>query len=121
MPNVIHAHGLPFCGLYLAPWKESQIVEGVEFEPSNGTIIVGEWGDRMPTESIIAHEWRHHWQWWNGWDYDGIGWDVNGDYDANIKDYFLRSKSEIDALRYEEKRASTEHGEWLLSICDHNQ
>jgi hypothetical protein len=119
-PSVVYVQGLSFGGLYVPPWHEVQIVEGIEIPPSNGTIMIGEWGDEMPPAGILAHEWRHHWQQWNGWKYDGIGWNSPADYTTAIREYFTKSRSEMDALKYETMRASCDHSKWVLSICQPN-
>ena len=116
-PSVVYVENLSLGGLYVPPWNDAQIVEGIEIPPSNGTIMIGEWGDDMPAAGILAHEWRHHWQQWNGWKYDGIGWNSPTDYTSGIREYFSKSRSEMDALRYEIKRAACDESLWRLSNC----
>jgi len=117
IPNVIYVEGFQFGGLYVPPWNKSQIIEGIEVSPSNGTIIVGIWGDDLPVSLILAHEWRHHWQKWNGWKYDGIGWNFSADYKESVKKYFTKSRCEMDALRYETQRAACDQSKWVMSLC----
>jgi len=53
--------------------------------------------------NILAHEWRHHWQYCNGYKSDSLGWpppNVPDVYDQQIRAFFRRSCVEMDALIY---------------------
>jgi len=105
-PDIFYVNNLDIGGLYIPPRDIVMFEHEIEIHPSNGTIIIGEYNEDFPLEAIMAHEWRHHWQYWNGWEYDGIGWNFTEDYDVYIEQitkYFLHSFSETDALKYELK------------------
>lgn len=119
MPGVIYADQLPYAGLYCPPFDESSVVEGIELGPHQGVIVISQQESELTVECSLAHEFRHHWQFWNGWAYDGIGWDENSalDYRKSIARYFSESHSEMDALLYEIKRAPCDESLWRRSVA----
>lgn len=61
--------------------------------------------ETISIEATLAHEWRHQWQDYQGWKYDGIGLSENRDlksdeYHTHYMNYFNKSKSEMDALMF---------------------
>jgi len=70
-----------------------------------GLITINSSLDDIDIPATIAHEWRHHWQLFHGWTYDGYVWEsgFEKNYEENIFDYFTTSECEMDALRFEYK------------------
>lgn len=92
-------------GYYLRPTREEVYIEGRYYDRQRGMIVIG---TKYPRNfaSVLAHEWRHHWQFCHGWKYDGIGLSgVHADYDTGIRDYFWKSWSEADAFKFELAKA----------------
>ena len=104
MPEVVY-QDIVYDGLYLSPeTSEVQDYTGKYVYSKYGFIVLSINCERE--DEIIAHEWRHHWQFMNGWIYDGIGFDVSDEttsYETKIKNYFKQSQSEMDALFFQTK------------------
>lgn len=68
----------------------------------------------------IAHEWRHHWQWFRGIKFEIPPKDLftKHDYDEALIRYFTTSRTEMDALRFEYKMAGV-HDYWEELLFDH--
>jgi hypothetical protein len=68
--------------------------------------------------AVVAHEWRHYWQFANGWNYDGIPVDDRMFYIDTywdfVYDYFTKSKSEMDALLFSLEHAPCKHDSKIL-------
>ena len=99
---------LDHAGIYIAPTYSVEHICDSELFNDAGIIQISTAKNMEPLliESTIAHELRHHWQHSRGWQYDGIGWPVmrSGvelDYQDAVIQYFTRSRSEMDALRFE--------------------
>jgi hypothetical protein len=70
-------------------------------------------------ERILAHEWRHHWQYFHGWKYDGKNLLFGDDWTSDTAfNYFTNSKSEVDAMRFEEMYAGI-HEYWKKPFYDY--
>lgn len=73
-----------------------------------------------PFQSTIAHEWRHHWQYYNGIKFDISPIDLfdNFDYDTALLKYFTESNTEQDAVRFQYKHVGFfgEYEEWEKSL-----
>lgn len=107
IPEVVFEPREDCGGYYLSPWKGEELIGGRFYDRRFGIIVVSSlWPDGI--ETTLAHEWRHHWQECNGWRYDGIGWNSPNDYEDSIRDYFTRSRSEADALRFELRKAKSD-------------
>jgi len=72
-----------------------------------GVIVVGNEFEDDVKAGIIAHEWRHHMQYYRGVKYDEPhckSYEADGDeYDKVARKYFGTSASEMDALRFQYK------------------
>jgi len=116
LPLLYVCEDLSYGGLYFQPTKEEHIWKGNLLPPSNGIIMVGCYAEQ-PTESALAHEFRHHWQYWNGIDSDCVGWNTETTYEEYPKDivrYFTGSTTEMDALNFELKHAPSDLSlEWM--------
>jgi hypothetical protein len=65
-------------------------------------------------ESTLAHEYRHHWQTHKLGTLDSVRWVLGPSYRDSIVRYFRSSRTEMDALLFQVKHASTDLGlEWL--------
>lgn len=91
-------------GVYFSPWHEPQFDFGIEVPPSNGAIVIStryQEDQEFSEGSTLAHEFRHHWQRWNGFEFsEASECSDHQDYDSFLKDYF-RDPMERDALMFE--------------------
>lgn len=107
-------------GFYLHPWPEGEYEvvagSGVYAHLPHGALVIGaaSWGgavtqDESMQRSTLAHEWRHHWQRWSGWRFDSQppAWEW-AEWESSIALYYLRSRVEADALRFELARAPSD-------------
>lgn len=127
-PTLLYIENFSYGGQYFYPWHEPQKTEcGVEIPPSKGTIVCGWHEHHHPTEyteSVLAHEFRHHWQAYNrDWE-TGIGsagWhnlEKKYGYNKAIVRYFLDDPMELDALIFENQISPRcEHHKWILDRC----
>lgn len=114
-------NGLPCSGFYLHPGKYEVGIDGLHYDGCFGIIVVS---TNAPCDipSIMAHEWRHHWQKHRGIKYDGVEWsdplaatDV-GAWIASTKRYFRQSWCEFDALRFELSVAPSDIADYRMSL-----
>ena len=120
VPQMMYVENLSVGGYYAQPWPWPQFVEGIEVPPSRGTILIGIEREILTLEAVMAHEFRHHWQRWNGWRYDGAPWHPPVDpaqKTAAMRRFFLASRSELDALAHEVRHARDDGSRWLWSLC----
>ncbi len=96
------------------------------YEPSVGAagrLYVG--ADAENIEAVLAHEWRHHWQWRNqifvmDWQKPVLAFGVN--YWGDIVDYFSHRAHEHDALLFEIATAPIPVSEeWLIRCQQERQ
>lgn len=93
-------------GFYHFPEPAEVLIGETHYDATKGLIVVST--ETEHPASIIAHEWRHHWQTFHGWTYDGIDWpevETDDEYWPNVARYFAASKSELDALLFEHRKA----------------
>lgn len=100
-------------GIYHHPKRGEILIDDKFYSLDYGVIEVPEkFGGYGPT---LAHEWRHHWQHYNGWKFDqSYLWpeEFNPDeYDSLIVKYFTSNHHEMDALRFEYEY-TTIHEKW---------
>ena len=108
-PSGTDFHDVRCRGCYYRPLRQEFLV-GERFEPfHNGAIIVsGQEPDLIA--GTLAHEWRHHWQYFRGMLPDKVTFDMNlfddpDSYDDAIKMYFESQKHEMDALLFQYRMA----------------
>ena len=117
LPPVVLSENIPYTsdGMYLFP-ENVEIMIGEKFYPlDRGLIVISPNAE----DFHLAHEYRHHWQWMNGWEFDGPGeWQQRKTYKKSIIDYFMGSRSEMDAhlfsLPYIKKDFPLQWQEWLI-------
>ena len=115
IPEVIFASVENIGGYYLEPEHREHFIGNRFVDGRFGVIVVSVFD--QPFEATLSHEWRHHWQVCHGWEYDGINWNSPADYDAGIREYFRRSRSELDALRFQVRHSrAAYHDEWLRIV-----
>jgi hypothetical protein len=108
-----------FPGCYYHP-QSGEIEFRGHFTPlSNGLIIASEITDWCPGgfASTLAHEWRHHWQWFNMTRGKGATWDPTLPYDKAIVKFF-ESKIELDALLFSHAVAPCEETRIWKSLVE---
>lgn len=101
-----NAAGSRCCGCYWRP-EENEYLIGDKFVPFDRGVIAINTEDPELIRGTIAHEWRHHWQFYHdllppaaaSWDFGG------SNYDAKIRRFFRSRPHEMDALRYQLKHA----------------
>jgi hypothetical protein len=91
-------------GFYAHPGKYELLIDGRYVDAHFGIIVVG-LDKRIDIPGVLAHEWRHHWQLHNGFEWDHLKWDASRGWEAGIRKYFRSSRSEMDALTFERKVA----------------
>ena len=98
-------------GSYYHPNPKNEIfdIDGKPCSMKYGVIVVGSRFNTDTQKNIIAHEWRHHWQYFNGIEQNKPKCRANQitskNYNHRVKQYFSTSKSELDALRFSYKQA----------------
>jgi len=116
-----------FSGTYIRPMNDRLIINnGKERYPMNRGIILIYPINKEYFYSNIAHEYRHHWQYLNGWKYDGrarqsIMYLKNGDIKKFVEEYYLKSKSELDALMFQHGMYPTKDSQKIIEIINRNE
>lgn len=109
-------------GYYLSPKKQECLIDDRYYPQDRGVIVVNNNEFKDSPESIVAHEWRHLWQTYQGWpkevDTSWFNLDELLSYKQKIIEYFNRSFTEMDALLFELKKAPCDAVlmwyEWLV-------
>jgi len=109
-------------GYYCRPAKTEWYLNGKHYPLDNGLLVVNIETEYDFIVNGIAHEWRHHWQWWMGVTSDCPGWNGGGSYKKNIMQYFLCSRTEMDALLFSNKMyPSNDTLEWYDWLVKYQQ
>lgn len=116
-PNLAFDEMEGYAGFYVRPQEEEFIWREKIHDARRGVIFIS---TNYPEiiASTIAHEWRHHWQFFNGFQMDGTSWNSPADYDAAIVEYFTKSKSEADALRFQIRTVGWEKDDQWKEILE---
>lgn len=103
-------------GCYWKP-EHSEYLIGESFVPfDRGVIAIGT-EDPELIPGIIAHEWRHHWQFHRGLLPSKVAaWKFSTDYDTTIRRFFRERPHEMDALKYQLKHAPDWHSQNMLDL-----
>ena len=118
LPPVVVVESFHMGGMYCAPTNREILLEGRYHSLVEGLILlVAVPGGDL--DANLAHEYRHHWQWMNGWKFDGVEYsDSKQSYKRNVIRYFMGSRSEMDAhlfsLPYIRKDYPLQWQEWLI-------
>ena len=108
MPEVVFHPLYNVGGKYYWPNKyELYDMDGKPHSMKNGVIVINP-AYYEYVEPIIAHEWRHHWQCFNGIKFESSSVNLTNtkiEYSKLIFKYFTTSKIEMDALRFQYKHA----------------
>jgi hypothetical protein len=109
-------------GMWCPPNESIEyVVEGRCYEASQGLIILAD----NACDGTLAHEFRHHWQYWRGFPPDtSAGIDPTLPRKEAIVQYFSNSRTEMDALLYEARKApkhnsAVEWIEWIREARKH--
>ena len=115
LPDVCIVDDYDYSGCYYYPEYSEVELDGKCVSIENGLIILK--SDTSP--STIAHEFRHHLQWWYGLEVEGVEWDFNKPYEDAIIEYYTKSITEMDALLYECNHYPDDYNmqnyEWLFN------
>lgn len=103
LPELVYSPNPKFGGLYMSPWKGERQVGTKFYDTSKGLIWISEF-----TPSVIAHEWRHHYQFYYGPKPGPSSlaldkWTAQYGYKGMIKKYFTELDYEQDALKFQVK------------------
>ena len=113
IPEVVY-HPLENAGGQYYPPDNYELYDpdGKPYSMRYGVIVIDP--EYKPYQSTIAHEWRHHWQEFNGIKYDTPEYVDDDDYCKQVKKYYSTSKAELDALRFQYKYAGFDgpYKEW---------
>lgn len=119
-PRIVIVNRSDCGGFYCAQTKNRCIHPWVDMDVSEGPVI-GVANNDNETAGIIAHEYRHHWQWLNHSGLMGRSvWSEpeSLDYKASIIRYFRSFWWEMDALRFQLKHAPDDLSclwwDWLM-------
>ena len=109
-------------GFYVAPYQKDHDHHGVHVPASrNGTIVCMNFSHTYwDHAATIAHEWRHHYQYWRG-QKPIISQLKRQDetYEEHIARYFSTSATELDALQFECVVAPEQENLWRRANVDH--
>lgn len=107
-------------GLYFHPRDWEPEINGIYYDGRRG-LILATTDEPECIPAVLAHEWRHHWQFHHGllptdniapWTHDG-----NPDtYSHAIKQFFQQNAYELDALRFEMSRAPNWANEYQADL-----
>ena len=119
MPEVMFYPMDGCSGRYYYPRKDKEIFDedGRGYWMRYGVIAINP-EVNCDYAGTIAHEWRHHWQCFNGIPFElSKRPDECEDYNEGLRRYFTSSKTELDAVRFEHKHAGVWE-EWEEPLYD---
>jgi len=102
---------------YFWPANEEVLIKDKFYDCKNGIIAIN--ADSTIMVSSLAHEWRHHVQYYyHGSSCKSTAWKNKKNYKKEIIDYFTNNIWEMDALLYEIKKAPDDVNlqwyEWII-------
>jgi len=126
VPEIVYSGTIEYGGCYYDPYtsidgKHYEIcINNKMFNSKNGVIEIGHSCDDHHIQHTIAHEYRHHIQYMVGLiNYDGIGNYIdnnNMSYENFVKNYFLKSKYELDALLFAYKYVKSSTATYWMDL-----
>lgn len=122
VPEIVFVHtplanGTDECGGFYQQPIDQEFLIGDKFVDAHFGLIVIGIAEPENIAETIAHEWRHHWQLHNGMPFDNVRWQADKPYEHAIREYFLRSKAEMDALLFSRKVAPNDMTLEWLDLC----
>lgn len=109
-------------GFYASPYSKDIVHRGILIPASrNGTLVCINFDEvYWDHAATIAHEWRHHHQYWRGQKAVLSSLRQDGEeYETHIARYFADSWTEYDALRFECRVAPERENLWRKANVDH--
>lgn len=107
--------GVSVGGFYQKPKNIEWFIDDRYVDGRFGLIVVATMDGDQVARSTLAHEWRHHWQQHNGIPPDNAHWNPAGmTWEQAIRKYFRQSKTEMDALLFEQKVAPCDSTRQML-------
>ena len=118
-PDILYVPKLPNAsGCFYHPTKKRELLVGNRiYDLSKGMIIVSERIDSIELPNVIAHEWRHYWQFCKMGDLKGVGFDATMPYQKAIQKFF-KSPIEKDALLFSHKVAPSPLSDYWLELIE---
>ena len=119
-PQVVFSTLENVSGLYYRPEHGVTLSNGVD--RSNGIIVVDP-QRRSRLESVIAHEWRHHYQHFHGPYEKGPSWDYLSSiytYEEAVIKYFTLSCVEMDSFTFSMKHTKDVLDDFWLELIVKN-
>lgn len=120
LPVIAYSDSTDYGGAYWSPEPCELLIGGVYYPCDHGIIEVSTL-DPDNSGSVIAHEWRHHWQVYHGWTLRGPMWESvqsGRPYEDAIAHYFTHSAKEADALKFQLRYVPPTYGPkweyWIL-------
>ena len=108
-------------GYYCRPRKAERMIDDRFYDLQKGVIVVDFSNPAGFVLSAIAHEWRHHCQFYYGGNFKNpIQFNTKIDYKKSIISFFSNSATEVDALLFAHKVAPHETSsmwiKWLKEV-----
>jgi hypothetical protein len=111
-----------YTGAYYRPQNWTLKINNKEICAKRGIIIINCEVYKFSVEATLAHEWRHHWQWFNGMipetpiDTSSLCWSDLDNWKKSIKTYF-KQPHEMDALRFECFLVKDDQSKYNLNVA----
>lgn len=122
MPNIVVESVFNCSAYYVEPESEQHEINGHFYDIDNGLIVINENEVDVIFAGTLAHEYRHHWQYYSGIEIDSI-WEIKSDYKSAIIEYFTTYPIEMDALIFEMKLYPEDYKsqwwEWITKHYEH--
>lgn len=110
LPTILDYPNWHFPGSYVRPSEYPYL----DHDCSNGIIVIGKTNYPAAT---LAHEFRHHWQYFNtNMDGSGSKMPMGDTWEDRIIHYYTTQPQELDALMFEHRVAPCEENEYTLSL-----
>lgn len=119
LPIVVFAD-IQYEGYLCKPEKKEVLIDGRYYSLNRGIIVMNDMQNDDDIPATLAHEWRHLWQFYNSFVYDGKDWNTNDkiSYRKRIIEFFTTSYHEYDALLFELNKSpydlNREWHEWII-------
>ena len=118
LPSIVFAAMDGCGGFYAHPEKDEYYFDGTYYDREKGLLFIDDTNDDTFVINTIAHEWRHHWQFMKGFNFDHKSLNRGLEYKDMIIDFFNSSWTEMDTLLFSIEMypddGALEWYEWLI-------